>query len=256
MSGVETAFVLGVVSEAMSDQQIARGLAERVFLERIDWLDGQSLTDLCHWRGFEEGTDYLSWSRKTIEHLIKGLGIVAHGRFTGAFDQRLARLALLLFSSLERLPDAVIFVRDTDNVDERVPSLDRARRADKWKFPVVLATPHTKRECWVLNGFEPRDHSEESALRNVRQKLKFDPRLEAERLTAKGKKGKKNAKLVLKQDLGVEPASAREDACWQETDLDVLRKRGDKTLLAAYLQEVVDRLVPILAGSSREADYR
>jgi hypothetical protein len=247
MSESEPAFVFAIISEAESDQQLTRGLAERIFVEQIDWLEFENLTALAHWRGFDEGNVYLSWSG--IERLAKRSQVVIHGRYTGAFDERRARLALLLFNSLERPPDAVVFVRDTDNVAERVPSLERARESP-WPFAVVLATPHTKRECWILNGFDPRSAAEEVALERVRRKLGFDPRLFADRLTAKGKKGKNNAKVVLEQGLGVEPGSAREVACWQETDLDVLRERGIETRLTAYLQEVVARLVPILAGPS------
>ncbi len=246
MSGNEAPFVFAIISEAKSDQQIARGLAERILAERIDWLELEDLIDYCHWRGFDEGNLYLAWGG--IEGLARRQGLVSHGRFRGKFDERRARLALLLFNSLERAPDAVVLVRDTDNVPERVPSIERARKAGQWPFEVVLATPHTKRECWILNGFEPRTAGEKAALEKVRRNLGFDPSQSADRLTGKGKRGENNAKVVLGQGLGVEPGSAREDACWQETGLNGLRERGIETGLTAYLQEVVDRLVPILAG--------
>jgi hypothetical protein len=247
MSRSEAAFVFGVVSEAKSDQRIACGLAERVSVERIDWLESESLPGLCQWRGFEGGTDYLAWN--AIERSAKRRGLVTHPRFNGAFDERPARLALFLFNSLGERPEAVVLVRDTDDVDERVSSLKRARDERPWPFAVVLATPATKRECWVLNGFVPRNRDEKAALERVRRKLGFDPCSAGERLTAKRKRGKNNAKLILERDLGVQPGSDREDACWRETDLDVLRARGRGTLLAGYLEDVVDRLVPILASS-------
>lgn len=248
MSVNEAAFVFAVVSEAVSDQEIVSGLAERVFVEEIDWLESVGLADLCQWRGFEEGTCYLSWP--AIERAAKRAGITSHGRYAGAFDERRARLALLLFNSLKRRPDAVIVVRDTDNLPERVPSLEQARKRP-WPFPIILATPHTKRECWILNGFVPRGDHEKAALERTRQRIGFDPSLTAERLTAKRKKGKKNAKIVLEQDLGIGPGSKREDACWQVTDLAVLKERGRETLLSDYLKEVADDLVPILAGRTR-----
>ena len=130
-------------------------------------------------------------------------------------------------------------------------SLKRARDEHPWPFSVVLATPCTKRECWILNGFEPRNRDEKAALEGVRQKLVFDPCSAGDRLTAEGKKGKKNAKVILEKVLGVKPDSAREDACWRETNLDLLRARGRGTLLAAYLGEVVDRLVPTECARAR-----
>ena len=250
MSASEPAFLIGVVSESINDQQIARGLAERVLVERIDWLETEMADSLCGWQGVEKGTPFLSWAG--VEALAKRRGRRIHGKNAGAFDERRARLALFLFNSLERRPDAVVFVRDTDNVAGRVPSLERAREYS-WAFPVVQATPHTKRECWILNGYEADDADEQAALRKVCQDLGFDPCLEAERLTAMGKKGKRNAKTVLEKGLGVELGSERETACWRDTDLDTLREKGDKTLLVAYLKEVAERLAPILTRSAPEA---
>ena len=88
---------------------------------------------------------------------------------------------------------------------------------------------------------------EKAALQDAKQKLGFDPCTEAEKLTGKHKSLKKNAKLVLKDGLDVEPDSEREDACWQTTDLDVLRERGMSTFLTAYLGEVAERLAPVFS---------
>ena len=71
--------------------------------------------------------------------------------------------------------------------------------------------------------------------------------MQADRLTAEGTKGKKNAKKVLKKLM--RPESEREESCWQHADLGVLRERGKKSRLAAFLAEVSDILVPMLAGA-------
>ncbi len=249
MSSGDAAYFFAVVSEALADQQIARGLAERVVVSEIDWLEAENLEDFCCWRGLDEMAEFLSWTG--ILRLARERGIVTHGGFRsspGAGDERRARLALLLFNSLERRPDAVVFVRDTDNDADRVASIERARDDRPWKFRVALATPHTKRECWILNGFESRDAYEKATLEKVRQKLGFDPCLEPQKLTAGRKKGKNNAKVILERDLGVRWGSDREEACWRDTDIEVLRERGQGSLLTAYLEEVAERLVPILAG--------
>ncbi len=157
-------------------------------------------------------------------------------------------MALRLFKSLDEPPDGVLLVRDTDDEDGRVPSLERVRASGTWEFEVLLATPDPKRECWVLAGFDPITGDEEAALNEARSFLGFDPRIHAERLTAKRDKGKRNAKKILKRLM--RPESEREESCWQQADLDVLKERGRKTRLTAYLEEVSTRLIPMLTGST------
>lgn len=151
-----------------------------------------------------------------------------------------------LFLIQDEPPDAVLLVRDTDGQEERIPSLEMVRKSTAWPFAVILATPHPKRECWVLAGFEPADAYEEKALGVVRELLGFDPRLEPERLTAEGRKGKKNAKNVLERLLM--PGSPREESCWQRTDLRLLAERGGGSRLRDYLEEVARILVPLFGG--------
>jgi len=245
-SANSAAFIFGVVCEGKSDQRIARGLAHRVLVEKVDWLDETQVENLCRWQGVEKDYDFLPWP--SVEKHAKNRKLRVHGGLGGKFDERRARTALFLFNDLASRPDAVVFVRDTDAEERRRPSIEQACEAVAWPFPVVVATPHTKRECWLLNGFEPADADEEAALREARQKLGFHPCKEAEKLTGKRRSKKKNAKSVLEKDLGVKPDSLREDACWRRTDLSVLRERGSKTLLADYLAEVAERLAPLLSG--------
>lgn len=112
-----------------------------------------------------------------------------------------------------------------------------------------LATPHPKRECWVLAGFEPADAAEEEALTQVRRTLAFDPRTKAERLTAEGLTGSKNAKTVLARLVG--NSRDREAACWQQADLHLLAERGAGSRLKHYLDELSDRLVPMVGGERK-----
>lgn len=161
-----------------------------------------------------------------------------------AFDGRQARLALLLFTSWSEIPDAVLLVRDTDASSKRAESLETARSA-RWRFPIVLALPHPKRECWVLAGFDPDSEAEEDRLAEVRAEIGFDPRREAHRLTAEGGKGKRNAKNILERLVNAD--SGREERCWCEADLETLRARGEQSGLAAFLKETSERLVPVLA---------
>jgi AAA15 family ATPase/GTPase len=57
----------------------------------------------------------------------------------------------------------------------------------------------------------------------------------------------RNPKLVVKQLTGGD--SSREQQCWEETDLEILRSRGANTGLTNYLNEVEQRLISILDRS-------
>src|SRR5207253_845648 len=97
--------------------------------------------------------------------------IKVHGPFKQFPDYRTARSALFLLNL--RKPDAVIFIRDSDGDRARKESLERARHelapGQDWPFPVILGVAHTKRECWVLAGFDPQTSEEEAALEQLRK---------------------------------------------------------------------------------------
>lgn len=247
MTNRESAFSFAVVCEAQADQTTACGLVERIFVHEVEWIDRDGLAGLIHWRGIDVSSRFLAWTE--VHHEARRRGIKAHGRYRtyiqGNFDERQGRLALRLFESQENGPDAILLVRDTDGDAEVAPSLEKARSSSPWDFSVILAIAHPKRESWILAGFEPRNADEESRIRELRSELGYDPRVQAERLTAEGRKGKHNAKNVLERLLT--PGSAREESCWHETDLDILRSRGQGSGLTAFLQEVSERLVPLLA---------
>ncbi len=249
MASERAAFTFAVVAEARVDQQIASELVERVMVEEVDWIDEGSLGDFCRWQGLEVSRSYLAW--KSIAGVARARGIVRHGgfrQFPGVLDERRARLALRLFKALDERPDCVLLVRDTDGEDGRVDSLERVRAVGTWEFKVILATPNPKRECWVLAGFDPINDDEEAALNEASAYLGFDPRIHAERLTAKRDKGKRNAKKILERLM--RPESEREKSCWQKADLGVLRERGRGSRLTAFLEEVSARLIPMLAGGT------
>jgi hypothetical protein len=241
---------LAVVCEAAADRRIATGLADRVLCQEIDWLKPEGIDGHRQWQGLEEGSSHLEW------HEVKGharaRGLKAHGHFQGepgAPDAFIARLALLLLAIGERCPDATVLVRDTDGQPERRVGLEQARADRPWPFPVLVGVAHPKRESWVLAGFEPRTRSEEEALARVRQELGFDPRLQAEALSARAPGALRDAKRVLKLLTG--EAHDREEACWLDCALDELARRGQLSGLTDYLEEVRTRLVPLFTG--REA---
>ena len=162
----------------------------------------------------------------------------------------MAERALRLLATVESPPSAVILTRDMDRESQRREGFEQARSAEGgWPFEVVIGVADTKRECWILAGYEPRDDAEQKLLARECQELGFDPRSGAEQLTASEKGARRDAKRVL--DALTRGDQAREEACIEDTPLTVLEQRGAMTGLAAYLLEIGERLVPIFEPTAR-----
>jgi len=236
-----------VVCEAPADQHTGCGLADRVFLAEVAWLEPEILTHSRQWRGLSAGEPHLSW--RNVASLARARKIRAHGHFQGeprAPDAHVARLALLLFHGSGDPVDAVVLLRDDDGQTARRTGLEQARRSSGIGVPIVIGLAHPKRECWVLGGFEPQDRREEDRVDELKKELGFDPRQDADRLNARQSGHKRNAKHVL--DRLTERSWERQAECWRQTDLKLLKRRGANTGLATYLGEIEERLLPLLSA--------
>jgi hypothetical protein len=94
-------------------------------------------------------------------------------------------------------PEAILLIRDDDRDTERRRGFEQARTDARLDIPVVIGFASTKRECWVLAGFDPRDEDETRSLDELRRELGFDPRTQAENLTAHRDHHELSAKPVL-----------------------------------------------------------
>ncbi|AKQ69548.1 hypothetical protein A176_006460 [Myxococcus hansupus] len=171
------------------------------------------------------------------------------GRFgdeSGKPDALMARKALLLFRSLNHPPTAVVLVRDSDGDASRRIGLEQVRRSYPWPFQVVIALAEPKREAWVLSGFEPQGHEESNRLQRLSERLSIDPLTKSHELDAR----KHGAKTDIKRALSelTQDDWRREHQCLEEASLDLLKQRGEKNGLAAFMTEVREKLVPILKG--------
>jgi hypothetical protein len=236
-------FSIAVVCEARSDRVAASALADRVLCADIEWIEG-NLEQVRGYRGLSVAEPHLAWS--DVPGLARRRAIRVMGRFTGQ-DGHVARQALLLLIAADERPDAVLLLRDSDrHQEERASGLDEARAAQVWPFVVAIGVAHVMRECWVLAGFEPQDVNESSRLDDMRRQLGFDPRLHADRLTAKHEDDKLSAKRVLA--FLIDGVRDREEACLRLAELAVLAERGERTGLRAFLEELHARLVPLFTG--------
>jgi hypothetical protein len=244
--------ILVVVCEARADFLTSSKLADRVFYEHVEWIKADfdfptSMLDV--YRGYEGLTHdqpFLTW--KEVKSLCKEAEIRPRGFVEGQrpeLDARQARRAIRFIES--RWPDVagLLLIRDDDRQTDRRAGLEQARNESTLSARIVIGLAHTKRECWVLAGFEPRDDQEGASLAEVRQEVGFDPRLHADQLTAVHDHDKRSAKRVLRLLVGAD--LDREADCWRRPPLEALKERGSRTGLAEYLAEVETRLVPILS---------
>jgi hypothetical protein len=238
--------------EAADDFRIARDLADRVFAE----VGPQWVSDLL-----EAAADGVRTYRRdgALEYFVvrslrryeDDLGVrVPHGHFAGgpgAADATMGRTIFAIVRAMLKTEpvDGVIIVRDLDNDPSRRDGLDQARgEARKWaSFAVVLGCANIMREAWVLVGFEPDGDEEKSRLDDLRRELGFAPNLEPHRLDSNDERAKKSPKRVLRAlTLGDRD---REERCWRESPLDLLRGRCPESGLPAFLDEVAEHLAPL-----------
>lgn len=237
-----------VVCEADGDRRTASTLADRVLPESVRFPADRSLDECRAWCGVDDATGFLGWAG--VRTRAKELGLKhLHGKFgqeSGELDAKAARRALLVIEKQRPDAAAVLLIRDSDGKPERRRGLEQARDYAQWPFKIVIGVAEVKRECWVLAAFQPADDQERARLNDLRQELGFDPCEQSERLTAQKEDAKKSAKRVLRQ---LSDNDARRAECGiEETDLSTLRNRGKNNGLALYLDEVRDRLAPLLAS--------
>lgn len=250
-----------VIVESIADAQLATKLAERVITEKIDWLEQSLLRDLFCWRGLDEGSDYSCWKDiKDIRQRAKDSGLsipkfLGHGKSgvlkaDGAAAKKVLDLVRLLQHKSDRKIIAVVFIRDLDNQPQRRKGIEQARSEHIDQQPqleIIVGTADKMREAWVLNGFLPLSDDENRALDELRNQLCFDPCKESHRLRSSSSTEPdriRNPKIVL--GILTDKNKSREQQCWEDTELELLRRRGVDTGLKEYLLEIEERLVPTL----------
>lgn len=246
-------FVMIVESDA--DFRTASELANRIFVEQIEWIEPY-LSQLLQWSGLSPSEDFTCWKDvKVIYDELKTQGIhlprYLGGRERGAdfaASSKILNMVERLKKDRGRKIQAVILIRDLDNQPERRIGMEQARTGSS--INVIIGTANGKREAWVLNGYVCQNNEEEIILDQLTKQLTFDPTLESHRLqetTFEEPKRIRNAKVVL--EILIKGNHEREAQCWQDTDLALLLKRGGNTGLTSYMLEVA-QLAPLLRNQS------
>ncbi len=229
-----------------SDVRVVRGFAERALLE----LSADFTPELFEWRGLDDATSFLQWSRVLRIMQDRRIGR-RYGHFEGEIGvgpgeiyARQARNALTLCHECG-LPLAVVMVCDADAQPQRLRGLKQAReeheRLYESAYPIVAGMADPCREAWVLCGFEPQGQERQRLLDKTRE-LKFNPTKVPHKLTTANLPH--NAKRVLEALIGADPD--REEPSWTEANYEHLRLSGAECRLKDYLEEVQERLGPLL----------
>ncbi|MDF0556929.1 hypothetical protein [Kamptonema sp. UHCC 0994] len=247
-----------VIVESSADARTATKLAERVLVDKVDWLEPEQLQYLFRWSGLEENTEHSCWrdiraiidsAKRSGFHVPRFRGHSQGEPLKADGAASIKILNLVRFLQKTRQIKAVIFIRDLDNQPERRTGIEQARSEHikgQPQLEIVIGTAKPKREAWVLNGFISSNQEEEQILRDITTKLSFDPCKESHRLRSNsGEEPERvrNSKVVVEMVTGGK--MEREQQCWQETPLEHLRERGVYTGLAAYILEIEERLTPI-----------
>jgi hypothetical protein len=161
-----------------------------------------------------------------------------------------ARLALLLLKSSPVTPNAILLVIDDDGDVTRRTGLQQARENVPGVPTTAIGVAHSRRECWVLAGFEPQKEDETDRLNDTIKELTFDPRTDAHRLNDKHPHQPRSAKRVLAAL--VQDDWDREAQCWQSTSIGILEARGKSIGLTDFLSEIRTRFVPLFCSNHPE----
>ena len=253
-----------VIVESSADARTATKLAERVLVEKIEWLDAEMLQHHFQWSGLEAGTDNSCW--KYINHIIERekksgfqpprfLRRDKQGQKTLQPDGANTIKILNLVSYLQktRQIEAVLLIRDLDNQPQRREGIDQARSEHinrQPKLEIIIGTPDRMREAWVLNGFIPSNQDEKQIFKEITTQLTFNPCEESHRLRSNSLTEPdriRNPKVVVEKLTG--GRMEREQQCWEDTPLEYLREKGVHTGLTAYIKEIEERLIPIIGSA-------
>lgn len=235
-----------VFCEARGDAEIAQSLADRVVREAVS--GGEGVATHLRWRGDRHPVGAGDvWFVKWTALKPRSRRLKVHGRYGGPNKGEYvqARKALM-WSALEHPEvEAVILMRDDDGFARRA-DFEAARDAADGARAVVIALAEPEQEAWCLVAFDPADAAERARFEALRARLGGHPHAVAHTLSPKRDDHPKGTKRALAELCDGERARAVEGL--SAIPLETLRGRGAAVGLAAYLDDLVARLVPVLGA--------
>ena len=230
-----------VFAEAESDATIVCGLADRIFNE-TGKLQLNGLSSFRNWQGETRSQTFIAKADLTAKHkqLAQQSQRPRYRKSTddkpqGSYTAFWRKAVELVVSLKKEQPLHGVFVHcDADNHPEQEQDIRQAFASLSNVMKFVPATPDREIEAWLLNGFIPSNKNESDRLDEWKRKLSFDPCTQVERARDIG--GNRDPKNILNALANADQDRQRQ--CWEVTELETLRQRGDKTKLKQFLDEV------------------
>lgn len=245
-----TALTVGLACEDKGHFFAVTCLVDAALIVHHPWLDG--ILETCRsWRGLSEDAAWYRFDPADAYDLrpftAGGHRIAPLGHIGGRPlepEAAMWRKVLLMFCHREPRPDVVILARDMDGYPERLAGIVQVRDGLPWPFEVAIALAEPEVEAWHVSGFVPGDDEERARLSALKQALSFDPTVESHRLTSRPNDAPRDAKRVLAHLC--QGNEERKAACLD--DYTLLRGRGLKNGLSAFLDDIDQHIAPLLGG--------
>ncbi|MGK3967652.1 hypothetical protein WMF38_26205 [Sorangium sp. So ce118] len=238
----EPALWFALAAEDAGHHAAVTRLTDRVLEARVGWFTPETRDALRRWRAPTQADKY--WELKRAFADARSLRLPIRGNFGGEPEAGMIRAQLLLWQRAhlkgERI-DVGFIARDTDG-KWRLSGARQAVSSGDWGFGVILAYPEPEIEAWYIAGFIPVTRAEHTRAEEQKKLLKFSPLEHPERLKSTTAGVDADTKKVLVALTADDPD--READCL-ETDIEGLRKRGERCGLAAFLEAVETEVVPL-----------
>ena len=259
---------IAVVSRSDEDFKVGTQLAERVLRECLEWGTEEPLP--VRWITTAPTGERFLWDN--IATLVRQHNIIVHPSalqdrshlergwrpygfaepisHDRALDERgkgemiRALKAIRLVRALCWDIDAILLLDDMGSFDGTPQGLRQARDFSLRPESVLVGVAIPDIDSWVLSGFEPETAQEQERLEAQHQLLGKDPRTHGYTLGGYKNHRKRNVRRVL--DALCPNDSERRQRCWTKTPLSILRQRGAANGLTLFLNEVRQRLAPLL----------
>lgn len=259
----EFANCIVVICEALGDARVAKGFAQRILLENIEWLR-DTPTALPTWCGLQQHEDFLAWKNVTREYETAALPLVRKAKdfenFQPPDPDAIATLKALRLAE-KVSPLAVVVTRDMDHQPERKKGLQQGldvfeaeRKRKEFQveqqnkavkaLPVVIGWQDRYREAWLLAAFIAKNTNEETQLQ-TEQKVVTGIDLQKTPHRLRDAPGQPRCAKDIWERLSNADIS-RENTCWEDTPLEILHVNGQGCGLSAYLLEVEKKLLPTM----------
>ncbi len=232
---------IGLGAESPTDARRVSDLVDRLITTGVDWIAPEILDAYRVWTGLD-GADHMDLHRAKQQATARGIRIYGHfGGEPAEEDAAMIRAALTLFAEEPSPPAAVVIARDTDHRPARLDGFAQATRTCTWPFLVIGALAIPEIEAWLALACAPETPAEKPSHIALRQSLGFDPTLTPERISSRRYEDKKDTKLILD---AITAQGRTADERWRAVPLALLRERGGRCGLTAFLDEVEDKLLP------------